>query len=518
MLAVSETRKLPAWTSHVAVGAALAGLVAWSFLQRWQILAASPFPLGVDGYFYPIQVRALLETGSLQYPASPLTFWFMAPFAAASDPITGAKLGAALGGALIALPAYGVGARLARGRGPGLLAAAIASTAASSVYLSMEFVKQGIGLTVALTALWLVLRALDEPTRRRTALAIAGLFATLLAHKLAAALVITIAVPALAEEARARGTLRGRRLLYVLAGSALAAIVILVLGLVAPQRFLAPGDAALLGSLLGSHARWSAPALVMPRFELAFDHEAAIGLGSALAAAVVLLIARPGSSSKLPTAVVAKRGHGERIAAWVVVIAGVVIGLPWLAVDNPQGLAFRLRVAAFVPLALTAPIVLAALAARLAPRVRDIGFTVLALLVALRMIDRPVEGRVVAHPALVSAVMAATTKIPAGATVIVPERHILFMVAWYTRAPVSLRPELVPYPQRVRLLPLAFTGMGSPLEHALDEARQQPGLAPPIALHPRHPNGLVLVTERTWDWLMNDLGPSAEPWVGWPTI
>ncbi|NVB81836.1 MAG: hypothetical protein HOV81_25875 [Kofleriaceae bacterium] len=515
---MSETRKLPAWTSHAAIGAALAVLVAWSFWQRWQILAASPFPLGVDGYFYPIQIRSLLESGSLQYPASPLTFWFMAPFAAATDPITGAKLGAALGSALIALPAYAVGARLARSRGAGLLAAAIASTSASSVYLAMEFVKQGIGLTVALTALWLVLRTLDEPTRRRIAIAIGGIVATLLAHKLAAALVIVIAVPALAEEARARGTLRGRRLLYVVAGSVVAAIVVLVLGLVAPQRFLAPGDAALLGSLMSSHARWSAPALVMPRFELAFDHEAVVGLGSALGAAVVLVMSRAGRSSSLPTAVVGKRGHGERVAAWVIVISGIVIGLPWLAVDNPQGLAFRLRVAAFVPLALTAPIVLAALATRLAPRVRDIGFAVLALLLALRMIDRPVEGRVVAHPALVSGVIAATTKIPAGATVIVPERHILFMVAWYTRAPVSLRPELVPYPQRVRLLPLAFTGMGSPLEHALDEARLQPDLDPPIGLHPRHHNGLVLVTERTWDWLMKDLGPSAKPWIDWPTI
>ncbi|HEU4611914.1 MAG TPA: hypothetical protein VFS15_07545, partial [Kofleriaceae bacterium] len=66
------------WQAGVA--AALVALVAWSFDQRWQLLASSPFPIGVDGYFYPIQLRALLEHGSLQYPSSPLTFWFMAPF------------------------------------------------------------------------------------------------------------------------------------------------------------------------------------------------------------------------------------------------------------------------------------------------------------------------------------------------------------------------------------------------------------------------------------------------------
>ncbi|HSD89221.1 MAG TPA: hypothetical protein VLB44_16950, partial [Kofleriaceae bacterium] len=153
--------RVPGWAIRIAVGILLVALVAFSAWQRWQALAVSPFPLGVDGYFYPIEVRSLLEHGTLQYPASPLTFWFMAPFAAATDPITGAKLGAAIGGALIALPAYPVGVRLGRGgRGAGLVAAVLASQLASSQYLSTEFVKQGFGLTVGLTALWLLLRAL----------------------------------------------------------------------------------------------------------------------------------------------------------------------------------------------------------------------------------------------------------------------------------------------------------------------------------------------------------------------
>ena len=115
--------------------------------------------------------------------------------------------------------------------------------------------------------------------------------------------------------------------------------------------------------------------------------------------------------------------------------------------------------------------------------------------------------------------MASTRQIPPGATVIVPERHILFMVAWYARAPVSLRPELVPYSQRVRMMPLAFVGMGSPLDEALDRARATPGITPPIGLHPRHRNGLVLVTEATWDWLLAQLPADARArFARWPTI
>lgn len=497
------------WQLGVAI--ALVVLVAWSFWSRWRVLSASPFPLGVDGYFYPIQLRALLEDGALQYPSSPLTFWFMLPFAAATDPIVGAKLGAALGGALIAVPAYGVGARFGRSRGAGLVAAALAATSASSLYLSLEFVKQGFGLTVALAALWLVLRALDTPSRARIAAAIAGIGAALLAHKLAAGVVIAIAVPAAIDEARGRGKLRGRRLLYLLALSVVAAVVLLGLGLAFPERFLSPADLALLSGLFSSDAHVSAPALVTPQRTLAFEHDAAIGALLAVIAAVALRM-RPA----LP------RKYGERRAMWIVVALGIAIGLPWLAVDDPQGLGFRLRLAAFVPLALCAAIVVGAAArsfARLKDRERDAALVVIALVLAIRPHARPTEGMVLAHPALVSAVIASTSHIPAGATVIVPERHILFMTAWYTRANVRLRPERVPRHERMRMMPLAFIGMGSPLEAALDRARDEPGVEPPIGTHPRHPNGLVLVTEPTWEWLLDQLPPAARAqWERWPTI
>jgi hypothetical protein len=94
----------------------------------------------------------------------------------------------------------------------------------------------------------------------------------------------------------------------------------------------------------------------------------------------------------------------------------------------------------------------------------------------------------------------------------------MFMVDWYTRADVSLRPEPIPYAQRVRLFGLVFIGgPKSPLDHALDAARDQP--EPPIGLHPRYRNGLVLVSEPTWDWLLTQL-PAADRahFAAWPTI
>ena len=494
----------PSRTLRVETAVALAALVAWSFAQRWAVLAESPFPLGVDGYFYPIQVRSVLEHGWLhqQYQASPMTIWWMVPFAWLTDPIIGAKLGAALGGALIALPAYGVGARLGASRGAGLIAAAVATASAGSAYLSIEFVKQGIGLTVALAAVWLALRAFDAATPGRVAAAAAGVIAALLTHKMAGA-IIAIALPAAIERARMKGQLRGRRLIYVCSGLALLALVVIGLGVAAPRLFASGNEVALAMHLFEARAHWLAPGLDTGHVTLAFDHEALLGGAVAVLAAAALV-------AKRPTGAV-------RVIAWTSVALGVVIAVPWLAVSDPQGLAFRLRVAAFVPLALNAAVV----AGWLGPnRKDDIVCAVFAIVVVVFASTRDrKEGEVLAHPALVAGAIASAHYIPDHATAIVPERHIAFMIAWYARANVALRPDNVPYAERVRVMPLALIREGSALDAALDAARADPTVIAPVGVHPRHRNGLVIVAEPTWDWLLARLPPrDRRHFTAWPTI
>lgn len=466
---------------RIAIAAALGALVAVSFVLRWRVLAASPYPLGVDGFFYPLEVRALFDHGALPYP--PLTFLWMAPFAAATDPITGAKLAAALGGALIALPAFGVGARLGRSTGAGLVAAVLAALSAGSAYLTTEFVKQGVGLTVALAALWLVLRACETPSRRRVIAACLGALATVLAHKLAAGVLVLVALPAIAGEVRVR--LRGRRLIYATLAGAAALVVLVIAGIAlapAGHLFVAP--------------RWDLPALATRSFTLRMEREPLIAAILAIAAGVVLVLREDGRPA-------------ERAAAWASAVLALAIAVPWLDVGDPQGLAFRLRIAVFVPLALCGAAASAVLPRRALP--------ILALVLAVRGAHERTEGQVIAHPALVAGAMA--VHVPPGTTVIVPERHIAFMVAYYARVPVALRPETVPHDHRMRLVPLAFVGTGSQLEHAIDNARAQPGLVPPLGVHPRYRNGLVLIAEPTWDWILAQLPErDRRHFQRWPTI
>ena len=509
-------------THRLMIAAALLAMVAISAWQRWQVLDATPYPVGIDGYFYPVQLRALLATGHLAYPASPLTFWWMAPFALATDPITGAKLGAAIGGALVALPAYGVGKRLGRASvGAGLVAAAIAASSAGSMYLSLEFVKQGIGITVALAALWAIWAALDptappsggaaregalarvRPSAGRIAIAIVATIATALAHKLAIAMLVGLAAPALIARSRLLGV-----------GLAIAALAALaVLGDLAPRRLPSLADLDLLRRLVGP-AHVDDPALIAPNVTLEFRHEALLGGVAALAAAIALAIERILGERDAPS------DRVRRGLAWTIALAGLAIALPWLRVDDPQGLGFRLRVAAYAPLALSAAIVAGALPL---PRPRsDLALAIAAaILFALGMSGDRTEGEVTTPAVLADAVARAAGHIPPGATIVVPERHILFMARWYTGAPVSLRPEPVPYAQRVRLFGLAFIGgAGAPLDAALDAARADPTIgAPPLGLHALHRNGLVLVAEPTWDWLMAHVPADTRAhFTAWPTL
>jgi hypothetical protein len=507
---------LPTWLPAVGVAIALAGLVTISFVQRWAMLTDSPYPVGVDGYFYPVQLRSLLETGTLAYPAAPLAFWLMAPLAAITDPITGAKLGAALFGALVALPAYGVGARLGRGRGAGLVAAALATTSAGSAFLTIEFVKNGIGLTMLLTALWLLLRALEKPVTSRIAAAVFGALLAVLAHKMAAALLVVFAAPAILAAAVGHGMLRGRRLLYVIALVGGVTILLVVLGVAFPKRLPSPGDVQLE---LFADTHWLAPALVTKTATLWFGHEAIIGAALGLAAAIVLANRRRIRRIVLPASIAgepARKSYpGETAVAWTVVVLALAIAWPRLDVTDAQGLGFRMRLAAFVPMALAAAIVAGHVLARV--KHRDVALAVVALALATRTPGNRDEGKILAHPAMVAAIMALGDRVPDGDTIIVPERHIVFMVAWYTRTNVRIRPEGVDPSRRWRLMPLAWIGMGSPLDKALRDARTGP--RPPIGLHPRHPNGLVLVPDETYQRVLESLPEKTRAhWSRWRTI
>jgi hypothetical protein len=205
-------------------------------------------------------------------------------------------------------------------------------------------------------------------------------------------------------------------------------------------------------------------------------------------------------------------------AAWAAVALAVFVALPVLAVSDPQGLGFRLRVVAFVPLALAAAVVVGQLVVLLPDRIATLPgvsprvagpFLAGALAIGAVAVAPAArtEGVVRAHPALVTAVMALDGAIPVGDTFVVSERAIGFMASWYTRRPFVLRAERVAPARRWRLMTRTFIGEGTSLYRLLLSARRTEGLAPPRGSHPGDPNGLVIVPEATWEWLLERLPP-----------
>ena len=491
-----------------AVAAALVALAAFVAWRRYQQLAESPFPLGIDGYFYPIQLRAILETGFIDSPAPPLAFYLMAPFAWWTDPIVGAKLGAAWWCAAAVFPAYGIAHRLSGYRTTGLVAAAFIGLCHGGFYLNVEFVKNGVGITAALTLVWLLLRALDQPSRARFAWCAVGLLTAWLTHKIAAPLALIVTLPAMIITVRSRSNLSRNALLIGAIGSAAVAALALRAGW------------SELRILFTSHARWDLPALALPRHPLMLGHEPWAGAIAALAFVGVAIALWRSPTLRARLVYQPTLEHRVRVAT-TLAFAGLalVIALPWLTVDNPQGLAFRLRIIAFVPLAMVSSVLLSLLVQAI--NARAVPATAAAVMVAIVWWSpaRINDGVVYAHPAMVAAVQGLVDEVPTNAFVIVPERHIAFMTAWYTRARVRLRPESAPVNNRYRLITLSFINAGSALEHTIDRARAEPTLTPPLGVHPLHPNGLVFIEEATWQWILAELPPNlrARP-AAWPTI
>jgi hypothetical protein len=277
-----------------------------------------------------------------------------------------------------------------------------------------------------------------------------------------------------------------------------------------------------LSILFSNKQRWAAPALDIPGVTLTMGHEALMaGIVGTLWILVALLWIWVSKATYGPRSVADHASLFHRVVTTTLAVFGIFLALPWLDAGNPQGLTFRLRIVGFVPLALVASVLLVHFAGAVTPhrRVRSLGLIACSIAMFWLAPARLTQGVIRAHPAMVSAVQALHDEIPLGKTVIVPERHIAFMVHWYTRAPTRLRPETVQVNQRVRLVTLSFIGAGSALEHTIDRARNTPGVTPPLGVHPMHRNGLVLIEEDTWQWILNQLPDNlrARP-AKWPVI
>jgi hypothetical protein len=467
---------------------AVAALVTAAFLARLQALRASPFPTGVDGFFYLLQVRSLLEHGQLYSPSAPLVPWLMAGLSLVTGPVLAMKMVAALGSAALITPAYLLAKRLSHAVGPALLGAAMVATSAQSIFLSTEFVKQAVGLSLAMGFVAGLAWLLDRPGWRRGLVAAGLLVASALAHKMAVGLAVLWTWPLLAPR-----LWNSRRSLI---GSCLGLLALL---------WIARKDLAVFGQLFQTHADLSFAVLTSQgRASLVLGHEVAL---AAMMAFLVLVLAwlRKPKQERLPPLVIG-------FCAFALFQA-----LPWINNSDDQGVGYRLRLASCACLGPCAAVLAKQVLGERGPRLR-LGLLVMAIGLVLLRPWSPHEGVVKAHPAMVEATRHLRGVLPPGTIVVIPERHTAFMAAYYGDVTVRLRPPTPLDPERtVRLLPGA--AIRPALAAALDRMRSHPvpGVVPAMALHSLHPNGLVLFSEPTFQYLVAGLPTEEQRWYqAWP--
>ena len=133
--------------------AAILALVLWRDLSY---LLASPYPYGIDGYYYLAQVTSLQEQGHLMREAPPLSFWFMHGLALVLDPAVAAKICGPAFLVLSALLGLAVVHKLAKSFSAAVLGFAILLCGFMRVELLIDFLKQSLGHAWLLGILFLM--------------------------------------------------------------------------------------------------------------------------------------------------------------------------------------------------------------------------------------------------------------------------------------------------------------------------------------------------------------------------
>ncbi|MBZ4373865.1 hypothetical protein [Corallococcus sp. AS-1-6] len=485
---------------------AVSGLFIWSGFARASFLLQSPHPMGVDGYYYAIQLRSLAEDWRLFYPSLPLCFVWLLPFSLLSDPIIGTKLGAAIATAAAVFPVNALARRFTGDRGAGLVAATLVAISAQSRFLSTEFVKQGVGLTLA-AGTWALLGAsLDRPSKGRFALALGLLSLTALTHRFAFCVALFVTLPVFVTwVCQTVDWKADRRSLLLLGGTVAVSVGVGVI-----WRLSFGNDFVVMSKLFQMKPDWSFATLALPGAPpLVFHHEVR---WAAVASLLTLgLSSSPGAARASPL-----RGHVVAFRAGFVSLA-LFVAVPWLDISNAEGPAMRLRLVAFLPLAICAALVFRQCLGRLTPSVRLIVGAIMAVGLPWIPTARH-EGTVTTAPSRVMAMKELAAKLPADSLVVTTERQLAFMVTWYARAPAQRAiPALLNPDRTFRLIPSNALEPDMALALAARRKRATGVDACPQDLLPSRPGSLTLLQEQIYQSLTHSLPLESQMyWQAWP--
>lgn len=231
-----------------AVLALLTVLVAGTWVDLAALLTY-PVAVGVDGYYYVLQVNALRGQGGLYFPtAAPLVLYLLSGVSyLAGDPVVAIKIVSVLLHAALCVGIFAIITSSTRAAWLGVLGSALAAAFGTHRYMVAEFINNLGALTFLVWSGWCAVRAYQTRQSLRASLSVALLVAAFFSHRSAPAVAAAVAVSVLLMYLWAGSEVddRNRRLVAVFA----VILLWLLPALLASQRLL-PLPAWMEGELM----------------------------------------------------------------------------------------------------------------------------------------------------------------------------------------------------------------------------------------------------------------------------
>ena len=317
---------------------ALGTLLVLTSARDALLLFSYPPAVGADGYYYVLQIEALLNHGSLYFPTkAPLVFYALSLLSLLTgDIVIAIKLGSIVLNVLLCVGIYALVSAITGNRWFGVLGGAITALSAMHFYMIGEFIKNLGALTLLIWGGWSAVRASQSNQMRWVVLSVVLLVAAIFSHISIWAIVLSLSTMMLLSH----WLLIKESFLY----NRLGGLFVILLFAILPALIAAQKQVALPAWIAGEffiEPRWPIrPSVVVGKLE-------AIAL-LLLAPATLFLIVRHGRTSSV--------GRFSPVVAAVALWSVLITLNPFLNHDVRQfGIVGRLDHLSYLQVAILAP-------------------------------------------------------------------------------------------------------------------------------------------------------------------
>jgi hypothetical protein len=180
------------WVNPLVLLIAVSAIVAYEahYLMRY------PVAVGLDGYYYVLQLKHLRDQGSLYFPTiTPLLFYLLSALdLLVNNPVLTIKLAAITLHALLCLGLFFNIFAITRNVWLGVLSSVLATASPLHFFLVGEFLKNLLAITLLIWCGFCIQQAVKTHKRRWTAFSVVLLILAFLSHKSAVGIVCLLAL------------------------------------------------------------------------------------------------------------------------------------------------------------------------------------------------------------------------------------------------------------------------------------------------------------------------------------